>query len=49
MDSDNSYKYYRLENGIGVVFKRNHSIVAHSGVFINVGSRDEEKDRPLQV
>lgn len=44
MDLDNSYKYYRLENGIGVVFKRNHSIVAHSGVFINVGSRDEEKD-----
>lgn len=41
--SDNTYRYHRLPNGIGIVFKRNSSIVAHSGIFINVGSRDEDK------
>lgn len=38
------YIYHRLDNGIGIVFKRSHSIVTHSGVFINVGSRDEDKN-----
>ncbi len=38
------YQYHKLHNGISIVFKRNRSIVTHSGVFIRVGSRDEAKD-----
>lgn len=36
------YQYYTLPNGISIVFRRNDSAVTHSGVYINVGSRDEE-------
>ncbi|MBQ0016736.1 MAG: insulinase family protein [Bacteroidales bacterium] len=35
------YQYHTLSNGIRIVFKRVSSAVAYSGVYINVGSRDE--------
>lgn len=35
------YQYHTLNNGIRIVFKRNNSTVTHSGVYINIGSRDE--------
>lgn len=35
------YQYHTLNNGIRIVFRRNDSKVTHSGVYINVGSRDE--------
>lgn len=35
------YQYYTLNNGIRLVFRRNQSAVTHSGVYINIGSRDE--------
>lgn len=35
------YQYHTLNNGIRVVFRQNNSTVTHSGVYINVGSRDE--------
>ena len=38
------YQYYTLDNGIRLVFRRNDSIVAHSGVYINIGSRDESRE-----
>lgn len=36
------YQYHTLNNGIRIVFKQNNSIVTHSGVYINIGSRDEK-------
>lgn len=36
-----SYQYHILKNGIKIVFRQNNSAVTHSGVYINVGSRDE--------
>ncbi len=35
------YQYHTLANGLRIVFRRNHSAVTHSAVYINVGSRDE--------
>ena len=35
------YQYHTLDNGIRIVFRRNASKVAYSGVYLNVGSRDE--------
>ena len=43
VNSEN-YQYHRLKNGIRIVFRRNSSPVVHSGVYINVGSRDEAKN-----
>ena len=42
--SEQVYNYHRLTNGIGIVYKHTRSMVAHSGVFVNVGSRDEDKN-----
>lgn len=36
------YQYHTLNNGIKIVFRQNGSTVTHSGVYINVGSRDEK-------
>ncbi len=36
------YQYHTLKNGIKIVFRQNNSIVTHSGVYINIGSRDEK-------
>lgn len=36
------YLYHTLPNGIRIVFRPNNSPVAYSGVYINVGSRDEQ-------
>jgi len=36
------YQYHTLNNGIKIVFRQNGSSVTHSGVYINVGSRDEK-------
>ena len=36
------YQYHTLNNGIRIVFKQNNSAVTHSGVYINIGSRDEK-------
>lgn len=38
------YRYHRFGNGIRLVYRQNCSPVTHCGVFINVGSRDEDKD-----
>ncbi len=35
------YQYHTLKNGLRIVFRANQSMVIHSGVYINVGSRDE--------
>ncbi len=35
------YQYHILPNGLKIVFRRTASQVAYSGVYINVGSRDE--------
>ena len=35
------YHYFTLDNGIRIVFRPTASPVAYSGVYINVGSRDE--------
>ncbi len=35
------YHYHTLSNGIRLIFRPNDSPVVHSGVFINIGSRDE--------
>lgn len=37
----NNYQYHTLANGLRIVFRRSASIVAYSGVYINVGSRNE--------
>ena len=36
------YEYFTLDNGIRIIFRRNNSIVTHAGVYINVGSRNEQ-------
>lgn len=36
------YQYHILPNGLKIVFRHSLSQVAYSGVYINVGSRDEE-------
>ena len=38
------YQYHTLNNGIRLVFCRTDSIVAHSGVYVNIGSRDESHE-----
>lgn len=38
------YQYHTLHNGIRLVFCRSNSVVAYSGVYINMGSRDEQGD-----
>lgn len=38
------YRYHRFGNGIRLVYRQNVSPVTHCGVFINVGSRDENED-----
>ena len=35
------YQFHTLKNGIRIVLHQNASIVTHSGVYINIGSRDE--------
>lgn len=35
------YQFHTLRNGIRIVYSRNGSIVTHSGVYVNIGSRDE--------
>src|SRR5574344_51016 len=35
------YQFHTLNNGIRIVFRQNNSIVTHSGVYVNIGSRDE--------
>lgn len=42
------YQYHTLENGIRIVFKHNASSVTHSGVYIKVGSRDENGNRQME-
>jgi predicted Zn-dependent peptidase len=37
------YKYHQLANGIRIVHKHSDSDVAHCGLIINAGSRDESK------
>ncbi|MBR1792996.1 MAG: insulinase family protein [Bacteroidales bacterium] len=39
------YQYHTLSNGIRIVFRRTESPVIYSGVYINIGSRDE---KPLE-
>ena len=41
---DMEYQYFTLDNGIRVIHKTVHSKVAHCGVVINAGSRDELSD-----
>ena len=36
-----TYQYHTFRNGIRLVFRQTNSTVAYSGVYINVGSRDE--------
>lgn len=36
------YLYHTLPNGIRIIFRQNNSPVVHSGVYINVGSRNEQ-------
>lgn len=36
------YQYHTLNNGIRIIFRQNNSIVTHAGVYINVGSRNEQ-------
>ncbi len=38
------YQYHQLENGIRIIHKQTASQVAHCGVAINAGSRDENED-----
>lgn len=38
------YYFHTLRNGIRIVFSQNNSTVTHSGVYINIGSRDEKGD-----
>lgn len=38
------YQFFTLKNGIRVVHSYNTREVAHCGIIINTGSRDEEKD-----
>lgn len=38
------YLFHELSNGIRVVYSPSHSGVAHLGVYINAGSRDETAD-----
>lgn len=35
------YQYHTLKNGVRIVFRRTTSQVTYSGVYINIGSRDE--------
>lgn len=39
------YQYHTLPNGIRIIFRQNDSVVTHSGVYINIGSRDEDISR----
>lgn len=36
------YRYHTLNNGIRIIFKQSTSPVLYAGVYINVGSRDEQ-------
>ena len=41
---DTTIKFHQLPNGLRLVHKQNNSAVAHLGIMINVGSRDENTD-----
>ncbi len=36
------YFTHTLSNGIRIILRQNHSCVTHAGVYINIGSRDEQ-------
>lgn len=36
------YHYHILHNGLKIICRQNNSAVTHTGVYINVGSRDEQ-------
>ena len=36
------YTYHILDNGIKVIVRQNGSAVTHAGLYINIGSRDEQ-------
>lgn len=36
------YEYHTLNNGLRIIFRHSDSAVAYSGVYINIGSRDEQ-------
>ena len=38
------YQYHTLPNGIRIISRQTPSIVTHAGVYINVGSRNEQGD-----
>jgi predicted Zn-dependent peptidase len=40
-----SYQYHELKNGIRLVHRQQRGSVAHLGVIVNAGSRDEEEDQ----
>ena len=40
---DDKSTIFILKNGMKIVYTHSTSAVAHCGIFINVGSRDEEK------
>ena len=40
-----SYQYHELKNGLRLVHKQQRGTVAHLGVFVNAGSRDEQPDQ----
>ena len=37
-----SFEQHQLSNGIRIIHKKSNSAVAHCGLMINAGSRDEE-------
>ncbi|MEI6851822.1 MAG: pitrilysin family protein [Bacteroidota bacterium] len=41
MKHSTGYQYFRLENGIRIVYSYSNSPIVHLGLFINTGSRDE--------
>jgi predicted Zn-dependent peptidase len=41
MKHSTEYQYFKLENGIRIVYSYSNSPIVHLGLFINTGSRDE--------
>ena len=37
------YKTHELDNGIRLIFMPSTSLIAHAGLFINAGTRNEKK------
>ncbi|RLD73084.1 MAG: insulinase family protein, partial [Bacteroidetes bacterium] len=37
------YQYHQLKNGIKIIHKEEQSAVAHCGLMVNTGSRDENE------